>query len=229
MSDVDHSSSNSPQLPVDLRVDSMLSAINAIEDPEQRHRSFAQRAAEADLHMAGGIGRRLLRARARIRELQEAMAQYETEVNEVAEPLLREEADLIEMLHGMALVRRDAGLGNYLDIPGVGRISTRAPTARWAVDNNEVISGLAGDERPKFVEPTPPPAPSERVRGADLRKHLDELLEIASVQILAEADPAIRDRLILDAAERIAAAYPGVTYVPGEISITHKLNDEVGQ
>lgn len=238
MPDADHSSSNSPLLPVDMRVDALLSDLNAIEDPERRHRSFAERAARADLHMAAGIGRRLLRTRARLRELQEAVDQYETEVNEIAEPLAREERDLIEMLHGMAVVRRDAGLGNFLDIPGVGRISTRAPSPRWYIDNNEVIAGLAGDDRSLFVEKVPPAPPAERVKGTDLRKHLDDLLAAATETIdkdqaaVEQAGGAplpegVRERLILDAAERIAAQYPGVAYVPGELGITHKLNDEV--
>lgn len=227
MPDADNSTSNPPQLPVDDAVDALLAAALGSGTEADRHKLFSQRAAAADLHMAVGVGHRLLRVRARIRELQQLAQQQQQDIETVGAPLLRAEADLVEMLEAMALVRRDAGLGNFMDVPGVGRVSTTRKAARWAIDNNELIAGLTGDDRARFIDRPPPAPPEERVKGDVVRKHLNEMLDAAAKGIEDEdEDEAMRLRKIEDAAETIAAAYPGVTYVRSEITVTTHLNDE---
>lgn len=212
-------------LPLDADTDTLLAQIAEEDDglsEEERHTARALRAAAMDMHMAVGVGRRLLRTEARLRELSDEALRFMNEITMLSEPLELTRLELVSMLDAMALTRREAGLGNTFDVPGVGVWKTRKAAERWAIDNDAALAELEGDDRAEFVDPGEPRPPVPKVRGDLLRARLAELLEGSAASGIEDA--AARERSRLETAERVAAQYPGVTFVPGEIRVTHDLN-----
>lgn len=195
-------STTDPLLPVDDQIDFML----------RDHREMLQQAASEDATIRFGVARRLAReyrVLARYREEEQAVArQYADAVRPINERI----AFLEETLERMARVYREAGLGNVMVVPGVGQWKTRRKAARWEIDNEAVLRQL--DPESAFIDPGEPRPPVAKIRGAELRKYLDDLLRerVKSPQVSPEELEAL--------AEPIEEMFGGtVRYVPEEIGV----------
>lgn len=159
-------------LPLDEEIDTILSAVI---EPFTDTGTFTRppTASEDGKRLAWGMGRALARLKARDVELVKQLHMLVSENDAARLKLGPQMAFLEEQLEAMALEHRESGAGNFLDVPGVGRWSTREIAASWDIkDPKAVIEGLDADERAQFVEDVP------KLKAADYRKHLDATGEV---------------------------------------------------
>lgn len=207
-------------LPMDVEAEQLLGDLAGTPDHEGDTRAeIMQRALAQSARMQVAVGRRLLAYRKQLADLDVTEDTFRREVDGVRERIARRAYEAGAFLDQLALMHREATGEATLDIPGVGRWSTRRQPERFALDDAALLRGLEGDERAMFVEPRT----AVRVNTTKLREHLDELLATAEASIEAD-DPDERERLRVAAAEQIASLFPGVTYVPSEIKVNHDLN-----
>ncbi len=158
------------RLPLDEEIDAVIAAHES-GDTE----ALAAAALEVGdaQKFAWGMGRALKRAKARYDALGEEAVKINEEFDRARQRLAPSIKFLEEQLDAMALERRKSGAGNFLDVPGVGRWSTKAVPAGWDIkDPGAVIEALDADERAQFVYDVP------QLRAADYRKHLDATGEV---------------------------------------------------
>lgn len=186
----------------------------------ERREDTLKRALAQSMRMQVAVGRRLLAYRKRDNELQQQAAMIAREYVEAGEALRRRIAEAEAFLDQIALLHREATGQTTLDIPGVGRWTTRRQPERFALDDAVLLRELKGDERAEYVEPRPT---TFRVNTAKLRARLEAALTAAEASIQA-ADPQERERLRVATAENIAERFPGVQYIPAEVRVSHDLN-----
>ena len=158
------------RLPLDDEIDAIIAA-------EEAGDSGALASAVLEVgdaqRFAWGMGRALKRLRRKYNDLGEEAGKINAEFDHARQKLLPNITFLEDRLEEQVLERRESGAGNTLDIPGVGRWSTRKVKAGWDItDPKVVMEGLGADERAQFVENTP------KLKGAEYRKYLDETGEV---------------------------------------------------
>ena len=158
------------RLPLDDEIDAIIAA-NEADNPEQMAAAVLK-VGDAQ-RFAWGMGRALKRAMGRYDALGEEAVKSNDEFDRARQKLKPNITFLEARLEEMALERRENDAGDFLDIPGVGRWSTRKVAAGWDInDPAAVIEALDADERAQFVENVP------KLKAADYRKHLDETGEV---------------------------------------------------
>ncbi len=158
------------RLPLDDKIDAIVAA-NESGDTEAL--AAATLAVGDAQRFMWGMGRALQRLTAQHVELQDQLVMVGVEIREHQGRLMGRMKFFEAQLEVMMLERRKSGAGNFLDIPGVGRWSTKEVKAGWdIVDPKVVMDGLGADERAQFVENTP------KLKGAEYRKYLEETGEV---------------------------------------------------
>lgn len=215
------------RLPVDGDVDRLIAGAGIPPDEpvwEQEradHDAMIQRAAIADDGTRFGIARRYRAEARRMDALMEERQAVWDQYSAAIDPIAARRDQLGDILDAMALVRREAGLGNFMDVPGIGRWSTTRYGVKWALAP-EALDVLRVQEAVEFIDPGEPKPPVPTVRAKEFRAHLDELLDTA---LAGRKKPT--DEEIAEVAEKVAAAYPGaVTVTPPVIHVNTKLEGQ---
>lgn len=220
MPDVANPSTGDVLLPLDEHVDALLQKIDSAVDfasddwPKQAAEFFN---ANDEARSRIGIARRLRSLLRDVRGVERERAMVVADYDAVIVKMRREASMLDETLKAMALQHRDAKRGNFIDIPGIGRWGTRRKPDRWALNNDEVIAGMDGDDRAEFIDPGEPRPPEPKVRRDVLIERLDQMLADAMVECTS-GDEDEREAFRASAAARIAAIFPGVEYIPADIT-----------
>ena len=110
------------RLPLDDEIDAIIAA-NEADNPEQMAAAVLE-VGDAQ-RFAWGMGRALKRAMVRYDALGEEAGKIKDEFDRARQKLKPNITFLKEQLETMVLERRKSGAGNFLDIPGVGRWSTK--------------------------------------------------------------------------------------------------------
>lgn len=213
------------RLPVDADVDRLIAGAGIPPDEpvweEERadHDAMIQRAALADDAQRFGIARRYRAETARLDALMEERQAVWDQYSAAIDPIAARRDDLGDILDAMALVRREAGLGNFMDVPGIGRWSTTRYGVKWQIVQPVALDLLREQEATEFIDPGEPRPPIPTVRVKEFRAHLNELLDTA---LAGRKKPT--DEEIAEVAQAVAAAYPGAVEVtPPVINVKGKL------
>lgn len=216
------------RLPVDDAVDALMANGRYIggdgfeeEVAQAEHDRMIQRAAIADDATRFGIARRYRAEVTRLDALMEERQAVWDQYSAAIDPIAERRDQLGDILDAMALVRREAGLGNFMDVPGIGRWSTRRSDVKWVIAPM-ALDVLRAQEAVEFIDPGEPKPPVPTVRAKEFRAHLDELLATA---LAGRNKPT--DAEIAEVAQAVAAAYPGaVTVTPPVITPSGKLEGQ---
>ena len=183
----------------------------ALDDGDTRS-TFESLYAEREDWTRVALARQVKRLDGRIDELQRERQAVIDDYDHAIEAQVARLSEVDSMLADIARLRRKDKRGNYFDVPGVGRWSTRSGKARFQTDNAAVLAWLEETDADAFQQfSEEPPPPPRRLLGDEFRKHL--------VAQLPEDDDQVAT-----VGEALAAAYPGVEFHPPEIGVSYKLD-----
>lgn len=174
--------------------------------------------ASAEARTRIGLGREVQRLTARLTELDREAEVFLFEVEQLRRPLRGRLAASEAMLEHIALHRRREGDGNFFEVPGVGRWSTRSAGGRFKLDNAKVIAWLRDHDADLYADFTdlPDPVPPERrLDGTSLRQHLSTQVPAARNEDETKIANAV--------GEALAASMDGVEWVPPVIGVDYSL------
>lgn len=167
-----------------------------------------------------GLGREVQRLAARLAELSHEADMFLAEIEQLKRPLRGRLATAEAMLEHIALHRRREGNGNFFEVPGVGRWSTRTKAARFTVDPSAALAWMEDHDSELFGQFTRLPEPTPPAREVDtpgLRAHL-----LTQVPAASNEDDLKTANLI---GEGLAASMDGVEWVPSAVAVSYSLQD----
>lgn len=230
MPNVSDDNTDFPRLPLDDEAEEVLDGlVDVAADPGSPHPSVwhEQRLASAVAHgerIAWGVARQMRRDLAAIERYRAQLAFVAEQTEAAIAPLQKRVAEAEAVLGAIALQRRrlSGDREKSYRVPGVLDVPTTQKPGRWAIDNDAARDGLMGTDAAKqFVERVETKV-EYRLKGAELRKHLDKLVEEAMATLAPGTPKAERDAFELATRERIASSYAGVSYVPPDITVDFK-------
>lgn len=221
-----------PRLPLDDDALELLDGLVAIaEDPESPHPALSHEQMLAEAVRAGerhayGVGRQMRRDLAQIARFRAQAELVAQQTEQAIAPLVRRVEEAKAFLGRMALMQREASgdrVKTYV-LPGVIEVPTKQSSGRWAIDNDAARDALMqrqDAETKEFVERVPAKV-EYKLKGPELRKHLDQLVADALEALPAGLSASERAAQELHIRGSVAAAYPGVQYVPPDLTVDFK-------